>query len=245
MVFSIRLRMSYMSIQSIQSETFIILALMKLDKSSFFWAFVEGEWCLHQIDVHWQVTPNQRILYRAFDVEEDECVGLEGELKKQPQTMMARLGKRKGEETVSPVKKVPKVGDTLRPLDMATRLDTDSPQSVHAAVRSMSSSPPLPTTLDEIISMAEDKMVTTTSSTAVPTRSTAPTRSMTTINTKRTSTTSSTLPAATRQWPHDFSLQEVVNGLEQLRKLQKDGYRQDEAFAKIFWSEMCVGDSPT
>ena len=84
MVFSIRLRTTYMSIQNIQSETFNILALMKLDQSMLFWAFVESEWCLHPIDVHWQVTPNQRILYRAFDVEEDECVGLEEELKKQP-----------------------------------------------------------------------------------------------------------------------------------------------------------------
>ena len=112
MVFSIGLHTTYMSIQNIQSETFNILTLMKLDQSTLFWAFVESEWCLHRIDVHWQVTPNQRILYQAFDVEEDECVGLEEELKKQPQAMMARLGKCKGEETVSPVKKVAKVSDT-------------------------------------------------------------------------------------------------------------------------------------
>ena len=61
----------------------------------------------------------------------------------------------------------------------------------------------------------------------------SPSHSMIETNTKQTSNSQFTLPAATRQWPHDFSLQEVVNGLE-LRKLQKDGYRQDEAFTKVF-----------
>ena len=54
------------------------------------------------------------------------------------------------------------------------------------------------------------------------------------MNTKQTSNSQFTLPAATCQWPHDFLVQEVVNGLGQLWKLQRDGYRQDEAFTKVF-----------
>ena len=62
----------------------------------------------------------------------------------------------------------------------------------------------------------------------------SPSQSMIEMNTKQTSNSQFTLPAATCQWPHDFLLQEVVNGLGQLRKLQRDGYRQDEAFTKVF-----------
>lgn len=207
MVFSVHLHGSYMCIQSIQSETFDILGLMKLNTSSFLWGFIEGEWCLHQVDRCWQVVPNQRLLYRASNVEEDECMGLDEELKKQPRAMIAGSGKRKGEATVSPVKKVAKVHDT--------------------SISFESFSSPIPTTLNEINTPTSNESLSTSKTYSIGTK---PSCSTSTTNLS----SPPPAPKKKRQWPHGFSLQEVVTGLTQLRKLRKSGYLQEDAFFKVF-----------
>ena len=82
-----------MSVDSVALESFDIVTFLKLDKVSVFWVYVKGEWRLHQIGIQWQVVPEQRLLYRAFDVDEKDCEGLDAEIAQQPQGPTIRIGK--------------------------------------------------------------------------------------------------------------------------------------------------------
>ncbi|KAF8506127.1 hypothetical protein JB92DRAFT_3122468 [Gautieria morchelliformis] len=98
-----------MCIASIKTATFDLKAIMGLNEALLVWVYLKGEWCLHQLDTSWQVIPEQRLLYRHFDVNKADCLDLEEELICQPGGKALRVGKRKGEVVASPLKKVQKV----------------------------------------------------------------------------------------------------------------------------------------
>jgi hypothetical protein len=106
-----------MSIAVISLDRFNLCVVMGLQVDSTFWVYINKEWQLHQIDTIWTVVPDQWLLYRAMEVEEEDCLGLEEELEKQLRgAVWTTGGKRKGEDLVSPLKKNPKVSENASPL---------------------------------------------------------------------------------------------------------------------------------
>ncbi|KAF8574395.1 hypothetical protein K439DRAFT_1624356 [Ramaria rubella] len=137
LIITICLHTTYMSIESIQTESFNLMNILGLEKSSVFWVYVKGEWCLHQADTSWQMVPEQHLLYRTFDVQADDCVGLDDELKFQPGAPASaggpapHISKHKCEEIVSPPLKRPYVSISKPTTCQSSRKNTPAPSASH------------------------------------------------------------------------------------------------------------------
>jgi hypothetical protein len=82
-----------MSLATIKFGNLTLQTAMGLKDDSMVYAFVNNEWIKHQATTDWKLVPSQRILYRAIDVEERDCIGIAEELKAQPRKQTSRVNR--------------------------------------------------------------------------------------------------------------------------------------------------------
>ncbi|KAF8531359.1 hypothetical protein JB92DRAFT_3105188 [Gautieria morchelliformis] len=226
-----------MSVDSIKTPNFDLMEVLGLQPRSLCHAFTQGEWRTHQMSTRWKIQPGQRLLYRAYDLPENVCVNLQIEINRQPhyQNIKAKNIKRRGEDSVSPYSKSAKLSSSSGIYDKlyAYQPSSHCQQSVEAALQ-----PAVTTTtyLDSYSPPAAniDAIMACTYKTYSVSTSTSMTLMQDDMEYPHKSSFPNTATLGVMQWPNDFFVLDVIQGLEAYDLNIKQGQQQQEAFKAAF-----------
>lgn len=226
-VVTIILNTPYMAIGDHVSPTFNLMELLDIEPKTPFWAWVGGEWCLHQSHNRWEVIPEQRLLYRTRYLSTDSCLGIAKEIERQPRahTTKENLLKRKCEQTISPPSKSVKQAPRSTPHNTVPGSSATSQPSARSSISLSEQDFPSPS----ISPPPHDPMHTFSMCSSIPKSEQNFKLPLRAKSGSRRSANFGRL-----KWPHEFFVIDIIEGLEDYERRIKGDQSQPEAFLTVF-----------
>lgn len=196
-----------MALEDINSPSFNLMEFLNFGLKDLIWGYVWGKWQVQDANPRWQVVPEQRLLYRAYNLSMDSCLGIAAEIEKQPRSNATKdmALKHKGKKMISLLSKY-------------SRHDSQP----FIASHSVTPSTPRSTTTRSFSPMA--------SRTSNPIIQSQMQSGMTAIATPAEGQSKE----CDLRWPHKFFVVDIINGLKKLKSLTIGSQSQPAAFQAIF-----------
>lgn len=80
-----------MALEDINSPSFNLMEFLNFGLKDLIWGYVWGKWQVQDANPRWQVVPEQRLLYRAYNLSMDSCLGIAAEIENSLAAMLPRI----------------------------------------------------------------------------------------------------------------------------------------------------------